>query len=96
MAQEWKRLKAVEVSGELFLEWITEGYKTGGPFYVTECLEGLPEGVSFVSVQYDVKYGLDPIPLLLFIFEHPDFDIVRPGDEIPRVAIKHGRHRWEP
>ena len=81
------RVRAVRVSGELWQEICTQGWKAADDIGIVECVEGLPEGAKFVGLHYERWNGKDIVPTLVFLFEHPDFDNVPEGKKIPDIDI---------
>ncbi len=80
-------LVSVYISGELWQEIMTVGWKAGD----IECVEGLPEGAIWKSVSYIGPRGSDPMPVLVFVFEHPNLEEVAKGAAIPVIDIVHKR-----
>lgn len=85
-------LVSVEISGELWQEIMTVGWKAGDG-RVIECIKGLPEGAIWRSVSYIGPRGSDPMPILVFTFEHPDFKELAKGASIPVIDIVHQKFR---
>lgn len=84
----------LQISGQLWQEIFTKGWKAGNG-EIVECIEGLPEGAVCKSVfykQWPAMSDLAPAPDLIFVFEHNDFDEVKPGAPIPMMHIVHQRH----
>ena len=73
--------RAVEVSGELWQQICTAGWRAGDKAIV-ECIEGLPEDAVFYDVEY--RGGFE---VLHFVFEHPDWPEVKPGRDIPVISV---------
>jgi len=74
--------RAVQVSGELWQQICTVGW-TGNRL---ECIEGLPEGVTFHSAFYIPSVCLGT-HILTFVFEHPDWPKLELGEEIPMIEV---------
>lgn len=87
--------KLIQVSGELWQQICT----VGNPLVRgLECTEGLPEGATFCGVSY-IHHGIQgwgmfrkaerpEFPnILIFIFEHPDWPEVEPGEDVPVLDI---------
>lgn len=92
--------KQIHVSGELWQQICTVGWKA-----TLECTEGLPEGATFCGVSYIFpalplgQMGTPPPPLaeymkfsrhtVVFIFEHPDWPEIGPGEDVPVISVAH-------
>jgi hypothetical protein len=87
---------AVKISGDLFQNWITRGYKFGGYDHIVECTKGLPEGAKLVCTQYGQWDGFNAYPIIVMIFEHPDFELVPEGHQIPTYDIEFRELHYEP
>lgn len=74
------RLARAGISIELWQEWMTEGYRSGG----LECTEGLPDGAEFVyfAQGHDAKLGD-----VSLVFRHDSFEDVELGREIPELLV---------
>ena len=75
--------RAIEVSGQLWQEMTTVGWRCGDRS-VVECIEGLPEDAVFYDVEY--RGGFEA---LHFVFEHPDWPEREPGGDIPTLDVVH-------
>ena len=87
--------KQIHVSGELWQQICTIGWKG-----TLECVEGLPEGTKFCGVSY-IHNGIQgwgkfrkaerpEFPnILIFIFEHPDWPEIEPGEDVPIICVAH-------
>ena len=76
--------KAVQVSGELWQEICTVGWSVGAPDKV-ECIKGLPEGATFCEAFYEYPH------MFVFVFEHPDWPEIEPGEDMLIIEIAWGR-----
>lgn len=87
--------RAVQVSGALWQEMCTTGWRVGAPSQDgLECIEGLPEGAAFHSAFYNPSPCLGT-HLLMLIFEHPNWPALIPGEEIPTVEIVWRQSTWD-
>ena len=76
--------RAVEVSGELWQQMCTVGWRAGDKAIV-ECVDGLPEGATFYGVEY--RGGCE---VLHFVFEHPDWPTEdRDAAALPTISVVH-------
>jgi len=80
--------RAIEISGELWQEWLTRGFSIGFPDKI-ECTEGLPEGATFHAAFYRQWPGMSVsiTPSLVFVFEHPDWPAQELGKVIPSIDV---------
>lgn len=76
------RLMRVPVSYEFIVPMLRIGYIS--PHSV--CVRGIPESAVFEYDYYDSKERL-----AYFVFSHPSFEELLPGDEIPVVDIEFKR-----
>lgn len=87
--------KQIHVSGELWQQICT----VGNPLvHGLECTKGLPEGATFCGVSYK-RHGFQSKPLfaaverpefpniIIFIFEHPDWPEIEPGEDAPVLDV---------
>lgn len=89
-------LASVHISGEFWQEIMTEGWSNIDDGAVVKCVKGLPEGAVCKSVfyrQWPAMSDFAPTPELVFVFEHPDFDEVSPGDPIPPIRVVYRKIR---
>lgn len=80
--------KAVRVSGELWQQICTIGWACGDGLSRDGliCTEGLPEGAIFHSAFY-IPSVYSGTHILTFVFEHPDWPELEPGQEIPMIEV---------
>lgn len=82
--------RAIEISGELWQEWLTVGWSIGHPDKI-ECIEGLPEGAKFCSAYYENRNGLGEMPILVLIFERPEWPELAEGAMVPTIRAEYGK-----
>ena len=100
--------KQIQVTGELWQEICTAGWECGAGLQDgMRCTEGLPEGARFCGVSY-IHHGIQgwgmfrkaerpEFPnILIFIFEHPDWPEVGPGEDVPIINVVHEKTHEEP
>lgn len=75
------RIRAVEVSRELWQDITTKGWHMD-PDYVTFCAEGLPEGAELVNSFYDGHRRS-----AFLVFHHESFDDVPQSAELPAQEV---------
>ena len=74
------RLARVRISQELWQDWMTEGYKSGG----FKCDKGLPEGAEFLYFARDDRANYGDLSM---VFQHESFDNVELGNMIPEIDV---------
>jgi len=76
--------RIIAVSSELWTELCTQGHEIGRHGVVT-CTAGLPEDARFLGAEYEEQPNTWPI--LLFYFEHSDWEGPVHGGVIPRIEV---------
>ena len=72
------RAVRVDISDELFQQWITQGNETAAMV----CTEGLPEGAEFVTSGFELGLGI-----AYMVFQHDSFEDVPLGEDLPRQRV---------
>ena len=83
--------RAMAVSGEMWQRFCTEGHEIGRGGVAT-CTSGLLEGAKFVEAVQSERPGHDE-PVLLFFYEHPDWEGGDDGEMIPEIAVEYSMKR---
>ena len=84
-----RKAVAVEITGELLQQMLTEGWEAAR----IRCTSGLPEGARFAGSyvrQWDGMY-IRNVPSAILVFEHPDFAEIDDGDVIPFISVEHSQ-----
>lgn len=84
------RVRALCVSGKFWQQIATEGWEAGRD-HILGCTKGLPVGAVFRGAFYQQWRGNETTPDLVFVFEHPDFEDVPDGEEIPHQEVVYKR-----
>jgi hypothetical protein len=75
----------VTISPLLIAEWLKTGWHIPDyPVVAIECIEGLPKDAKYIRGAYDSMRDE-----FILIFEHPSFDAVLHGADIPIIRPMH-------
>jgi hypothetical protein len=79
------RLARVGVSFELMLDIMREDFDITGRI---QCTNGIPKDAEYV------RSYIGDNDVVYFVFSHPAFAPLVPGDEIPEISVKHKHTKY--